>query len=159
MRKIFTILLLSYVLFVIELFLEAYVYPAAIPNLLLLLIIFVNLWLGIRYSIFTAVVAGLLKDSFSADFFGLHILVFIMCAYATTLFARYLYQRGSTFSRLLLVACIVLLNFFLEFILHWGTPGISSAFSRILVPQFVLTLLLMEFVFQNLRLCASRFFV
>lgn len=143
----------------LEFFLFNYVHPWLTPNFLLLLVIFVNLWLGIRYSIFTAVVAGIIKESFSTDFFGSHIFIFVVCAYATTIFARYLYQRGSLFSRHLLVGSVLILSFILQWIFHLGIPQIGSSFLIIGLPEILLTLILMEFIFKNLRICASRFFV
>ena len=75
MKKIITIIFLSFFFLWLEFFLFNYVHPWVTPNFLLLLIIFVNLWLGIRFSLFAAVVAGLLKESFSTDFFGFHIFI------------------------------------------------------------------------------------
>ena len=159
MRKIIAILFLSTCLFSIEFFIYNYVSPWLMPNLLLLFIVFVNLWLGIRYSIFAAIFAGLLKDSFSTDFLGFHMFTFVVCAYTATMIYQYYYQKGSIFYRWVLVGSIVCINFILQFFLHLSTSGIGASFIQVLIPELLLTLLVTEFVFASLRICASKLFV
>lgn len=159
MQKIIAITLLSFLFVCLEFFLFNHVHPLFTPNLLLLLVIFVNLWLGIRFSLLTAVMAGLLKEGFSTDFFGFHIFVFVVCAYAATVLRPYLYQRGSTFSRYLLVGFVLVFNFILQLLFHLDLSHLNVTFFTMGLPEIFLTLILMEFVFKSLRLCASRFFV
>ena len=140
MQKIIAITFLSLLFLCLEFFLFNYVHPWFMPNLLLLLIIFVNLWLGIRFSLLTAVIAGLLKEGFSTDFFGFHIFVFVICAYAATFLRPYLYQRGSAFSRYLLVGSILVLNFILQLLFHLDLSQINGTYFTLGLPEVFLTL-------------------
>ncbi|MBU1997618.1 MAG: rod shape-determining protein MreD, partial [Candidatus Omnitrophica bacterium] len=101
MKKALIIIVLTFLCFLLEFLIFNIVGRWFMPNLLLLLVIFFNLYLGIRYSIFTAVCAGLLKDSFCASVFGINLVSYVVCAYMVTFLKRYIYHAGSKSSRLL----------------------------------------------------------
>ena len=103
MRKILLIPVCVFIFFLVEFFLFNLAGRWFMPNLLLLVIIYFNLAFGIRFSIFAAVVAGLLKDSLTTGIFGFNIFSFVLCAYMTTILKRYLHYVASRRSRLLLV--------------------------------------------------------
>jgi len=88
------------------------------PNISLLLVIFITLYLGIRYSIFTAVLVGILKDSFSVGVFGMNIFSLVSCAYMTVILKQYVYYKGSLLSRLLLVFFICIINIMIHAMLQ-----------------------------------------
>jgi len=159
MKKIFVITLLVYFLLILENVLFQFLGSWGMPNLLLLLIIFVNLTLGIRYSIFTAVLAGALKDSLSIDFFGLNLFSFVLCAYMTTILCRYIYQKGSFFSQLLLVFVICLINISFHYVMSFGIYSFTQVIQYVLVTEILTTLLVTSFVFKQFRKCVLRYFV
>jgi rod shape-determining protein MreD len=131
------------------------------PHLMILLIIFFDLYLGIRYGLYAAVLAGLLADSYSTGIFGLNIVVYILCAYMTSILRKYIYYRGSRLSRLLLVLLISLIEFAARVVLHAiaGQLDFLGAVTTAYLPALCVTLLITTSVFQQLRLCASRSFV
>jgi rod shape-determining protein MreD len=161
MRKILLIPVCVFIFFLIEFFLFNLVGRWFMPNLLLLVVIYFNLVFGIRFSIFAAILAGILKDSFSADAFGLNIFAFVLCAYMTTFLKRYLHYVASRRSRLLLVFFIMVVNIAtlsgLHVMLENVDPG--EIFKFVFIPETIVTLMATSFVFLQLRKCVSRLFV
>ncbi|HLF17442.1 MAG TPA: rod shape-determining protein MreD [Candidatus Omnitrophota bacterium] len=161
MKRLIVITLLVFVFFLLEFFIFNLIGGWLTPSLLILLIIFFNLYLGIRYGLYTAILAGVLKDSFSSTFFGLNIVTFIVCAYLTTVLRKYIYYRGSRLSRLLLVFLICLVDFICRLVLHaiLGSLDAAGAFKFVLFSGVVTTLLATTYTFQQLKRCVSKLFV
>jgi rod shape-determining protein MreD len=160
MYSVFIIFLFVFVSFVIECVLANVVGPHAIPNLLIVLIVFFNLYRGTRYALLAAIFAGVFKDSYSAGPFGLYILAFIVAAFLTTLLKVYVYQPGSMVSRVLLVF-VVLLGYMATlcvFQLMFTAVEFPLVLSHVLLPELGLTVLITPYVFNKLRQCALRFF-
>jgi rod shape-determining protein MreD len=130
------------------------------PNFLIILIIFFNLFRGTRYSLLCAVFAGVLKDSFSVNTFGLHIFSFIACAYLTTFLKMYFYQVGSQASRILLVFLVtqaqVLIYFYLSGIL--SPLPFQEMFVHIFIPQVMATVCVAPYTIEKVKQCALRSF-
>lgn len=128
------------------------------PSLLLLLVMFINLYLGIRYSLFTAVAAGFLKDSFSPHLFGINLFSFVVCAYMTTLLKSIVYHMGSNFSRLILIMLVCLIYVSVNFFLYalFMPVNFKDAFIFILLPQLLITLLVANPVFDLLKKCVLK---
>lgn len=112
-KRLFVIGILVYVFFVIEVILNDAFGLWAKPQLLLLLVVFWGLYSGIRYSIVVALLAGLLKDSYSILPFGTYLFIFVASAYLTTFVRRNLYQPGSPFSRAVVTFFVLLGAFFI----------------------------------------------
>ncbi len=159
MKRVAVIALVSYLAFALEFLLYNFWGPWGKPELLILAVIFFNLYLGIRFSIIAAVFGGLFKDSSGIAPFGTYILTYICGAYITTLVRRYVYQPGSRFSRLV-VTCLVVLGCFLVQVmlacmnhdLRWGQGLVF-----VLVPQMLTTMIAATYVFARLSLL-SQFF-
>jgi rod shape-determining protein MreD len=126
-----------------------------------LAIIYFNLVFGIRYSIYAAVLAGILKDSFGADIFGVYTFSFVVCAYMTTVLKKYLHYVASRRSRLLLVFFIILINIVIHLVIRAVFTEIDfvSALKFVFVPEICTTLLVTSIVFTELKRCASKLFV
>jgi len=161
MRKVLVITGLVLLSFVIEFLLFNLFGRWFVPNLSILLIIFCDLYLGIRYSLFSAFIAGILKDSFSISAFGIHLYAFILCAYMTNITKRYIYHQGSRTSKLLLVFFICSINYIIQylFLLMFNTMNLLHTIQFVFFPQILLTLLVATYVFHQLRQCASKLFV
>jgi len=160
MRKVFFILTTIFIFFLIEFILFNFIGKWFLPNLMLLAIVFFNLLWGIRYGIFTAILAGLVRDSFSANPFGVHLFSFVVCAYMSAFFKKTIYHVGSRSARLLLIALICLINFVVQFFLHmaFGVVTPSENIYFILIPEFLTTLLVASFVFNRLKICVLKFY-
>ena len=161
MRRIVYITALVFIFFLLEFFLYNLVGWWFQPQLLTLLIVFFNLYLGVRYGLYTAVLAGLIVDSFSTSVFGLNLVSFIVVGYMTTFLRKYVYYRGSRLSRLILVFIILIIDFGCRLILHamLGNFDPVGAFNYAFVPGLVATLLITTTTFQQLRQCASKLLV
>ncbi|MCK5259853.1 MAG: rod shape-determining protein MreD [Candidatus Omnitrophica bacterium] len=161
MRKIIFVPVCVFVLFLAEFFLFNMAGRWFMPNLLLLAIIYFNLAFGIRYSIFAAVLAGVLKDSFSTGMFGLNIFSFVLCSYMTTVLKRYLHYVASRRSRLLLVFFITVINISIHCVLQAISVKVDAGqvFKFVFVPEVLMTLIATSFVFTELKKCVSKLFV
>ena len=153
MKKVAIIAALAYFLVLCEFALYNTFGPWGKPELLILLFVFFNLYMGIRYSIIAAVVCGLLKDSLGISPFGTYLFVYVAGAYWTTFVSKYIYQPGSRFSRAIVAFFVVLGCFVLEIALHRMEHDIhfGEAFTYVIWPQLVTTMVLATFVFHRLR--------
>ncbi len=148
--------------FILEFFLFNIFGRWSTPNLELLLIIFFNLYFGIRYGLVTAVLAGVVKDSFAPAAFGIYTCSFVVCAYVTTLLKQYIYHVASRLSRHILILLVLAVNMAVHYILYRmrvGAIDTGEMIRYIFLPQAVVTLLVAPFLFAQLRRCVSRLFV
>ena len=131
-----------------------------IPNLLVILVVFFNLYRGTRYSLVTGALAGLLKDSFSAGPFGLYMFSFIIAGFFATLMKMYVYQTGSMVSRVLLVFLVMIGYVVTYWIIQMMFTSLvfPRIFFNILVPEVGLTTLIAPVAFKKYRQCALRLF-
>ena len=161
MRRIIVITVLVFTFFIIEFLFFNIVGWWFNPQMLLLLIMFFNLYLGVRYGLYSAILAGILKDSFSASVFGFNIVTFIIDAYMTTFLRKYIYYRGSRLSRLILVFSVCCVDFCSRLVLNaiLGSFDWWEAVRFAFVPTLITTLLLTTTSFRELRQCVSRLFV
>lgn len=132
-----------------------------LPALDLLFIVFFNLAFGIRYSLFAAVLAGILHEGLGGQTFGIYLLSFVTCAYLTTVIKPYIYQPGSVVARLTLMASIVAINFFIHLCLSLKEVqlNVPDAFHFIFFPQMAVTLVAALFIFPYMRQCVLKYFV
>ncbi len=158
MRKTVLILLLVFICFLLEFFIFNIAGSWFMPNFLLLLIIFLNLSWGIRYSLLSAVFAGLIKDGFSSSTFGIYTFSFVFCAYLTTVFSKFLYHKGSALSRMILVAIVTAINVLVHYVLQmmFVSVNIFQVIQHILIPEILTTLLVSTITFQYLRKCVLK---
>ena len=160
MYQFFVISCSVFICFWIETLLTDLVGAWFTPNLLIVLIVFFNLLRGIRYSLLTALLAGLLKDSFGAGTFGFHTVSFIASAYLTSLTKIYIYQTGTNAARVLLVFFIALANVTLQCIMNmmFNTIEFARVFVHIIVPEVLVTSALTPYIFKKFKRCALRLF-
>ena len=161
MRKTILIAILVFLFFVLEFILFDLFGRFFMPNLLLLLVIFITLCYGVRFGLIAALLSGIMKDSFAASLFGIHVFSFIMFVYAAPIIKKHLYYASSTTSRLVLVLILTVLNVAINFFgeLVFNPVSITQVFKFILFPQLLATLLVTAFVFQQLKICVSKFYV
>jgi len=158
MRKAFLITCLVLLFFLLEFFLFNIAGRMFMPNFLLLLVIFFNLSWGIRYSLWAAILGGLLKDSFSIGVFGSYTFSFALCAYLTTVLSKYIYRKGSEMSRLFLVLVITTLNVFIQYFLRvmFARVDFFQTVKFILIPEVLTTLIVVSLTFHYLRKCVLK---
>lgn len=161
MRKFFLVLAAVYVAFLVEQIAGRYFGRWLTPDLLLLVVIFFNLSRGTRYSLLAAVMAGLLKDSFLPRGFGIYLFAFICDAYLTSSLKVYIYQSGSSMSRVLLAALMVLIHNHILFFLTLMSVSVHyfEMAHYILLPAIVVTTLVTNFTFEKFKQCVLRYFV
>ncbi len=169
MKRIAIIGLVSYLGFALEFLLYNFWGHWGKPELLILVVIFFNLYLGIRFSIIAAVFCGIFKDASGVAPFGTYILVYIAGSYVTTFVRRYLYQPGSRLSRAVVAFFVVVGCFIVQAILVLmpDTHSYSSNMNHevrlselllyILVPQLLTTMIAATYVFAQLRNISTFF--
>lgn len=157
-KRLFAIAAAVYFFFIAEFVLYNTVGMWGKPELLVLAIIFCNLYWGIRYGIWAAVVAGLLRDAFGIQPFGTYVFIYIAAAYLTTYIRKNIYQPGSRFSRAMAAFLVVTGCFILEIVLRLRQHEVRlpEAVCFILMPQLVTTMVAATFVFQGLRNLAVK---
>jgi rod shape-determining protein MreD len=159
MKRVAVIALVSYLAFALEFLLFNFWGQWGKPELLVLVVVFFNLYLGIRFSIIAAVFGGLFKDASGIAPFGTYVLVYIAGAYLTTIVCRYLYQPGSKVSRVLVTFFVVTGCFMVQAVLsnmnHEARLGEQLLY--ILVPQLLTTMIAATYVFGRLRNISAFF--
>jgi len=160
MRSALYIIFFVYVTFILESVLSQLVPRWLQPDLLLMLIVFFNLFRGIRYSLFAAFCAGLLRDSFSAQAFGLNTFSLTACAFLTTYIKLYVYHVGSVPTRVFLVVVMTVVHVLMRFIVNMVFVPLNFAevFRHVLVPQVVLASFTANYFFARFKKCALKFF-
>jgi rod shape-determining protein MreD len=153
MKRILVIALVCYLAFALEFLLYNFWGQWGKPDLLILVVIFFNLYLGVRYSIIAAVFCGICKDASGAAPFGTYILVYIAGAYVTTFVRRYLYEQGSRFSRAVVAFFVVIGCFIVQAILTSMNHEVrlNELLVYILVPQLLTTMIAATYVFEQLK--------
>ena len=158
MRKTLIITGFLFFLFLIEFFLFNIFGKWFTPNLLLIFVVFVNLYFGIRPSLMVACGAGILKDAFSLDVFGTHIFSFMVCACLTTYIRRNFYQPGSRLSRVFVVFVTCCAYILLVSILKSIKMDMDFfvVFNCVFIPQTAVTLVVTTFVIAQLKQKADQ---
>ncbi len=153
MKRVAVIALVCYLAFALEFLLYNFWGQWGKPELLILVVIFFNLYLGIRFSIIAALFAGIFKDASGAAPFGTYILVYITGAYLTTFVRRYLYQPGSRFSRVVVTFFVVIGCFIIQAIVSNMDHEVrlGGLLFYILVPQLLTTMIAATYVFAQLK--------
>ncbi len=152
-KRVLAIAVLMYIAFLAEFVLYNAFGSWGKAELIVIAVVFCNLYWGIRYSLWAAFVAGVLKDAFSTEPFGIYLFVYIVAAFLTTWIRQNLYQPGSRFSRAVVTFFVLLGIFILEMFIHMRSYEVRlpEAVAYILVPQMALSMLLVTFVFHSLR--------
>lgn len=161
MKRAFSIALIVFIVFYCEFILFSVFGRFFKPNLLLLLVIFFNISRGTEYSIFVAILAGLLKDGFSASEFGAYFISFVVCGYLVTMLRKYFYQVDSGHLRIIVAGVMSLLHAGLVYSLGYAPQMIDfdQALIFVILPEVVATTLVAAFVFDKLKICALKFSV
>lgn len=130
------------------------------PDLSLLTVIFVTLSLGFRYGFWSALVAGLLKESFGSQGFGMALVPYLVCAYLADHLKHRFALRPSLMSRLgIVLSCLsVQIAIQMVFFLRGQPVDFAAPAMSVIIPQILVTMLVSEIFFNMCRPCASRLF-
>ncbi len=153
MKRIVVIALVCYLAFALEFVLYNAFGAWGKPELLILVVVFFNLYLGIRFSIISAVFCGILKDTCGIAPMGTYMLVYMVAAFMTTVIRRYLYEQGSRFSRALVAFIVILSCFITQALLASMSHEVrwNELLVDVLAPQVLTTMVVATLVFQGLR--------
>ncbi len=160
MLQAFLIPLICYLLLLVEFCLFNLFGRWGDPNLLLLAVIFFNLYSGIRFSLWAALWAGIFKDCFSTMPFGTYIFAFIACAYLSTFIRRTFYERGSDFSKLFMVFSVVTVHTLIRGLVHQMTfdeVRWADVWGSVWLPEMLVTLVVTLYVFGKMQSLAKKF--
>ena len=153
MKRLLAITVLVYLFFLLEFILHNIFGKWAAPNFLLLLVIFFDLYLGIRYGLWAAIISGFLKDAFSLEPLGTHVLAYTICAYLVIYMKKNFYQPGSKLSRTFVVFVnTVVYVFILTLVNSIDQPvDFKEIFFYVLLPEVIATTVVATFVFRHLK--------
>ncbi|MDP8265466.1 MAG: rod shape-determining protein MreD [Candidatus Aceula meridiana] len=160
LKKFFGIVVFIFFLFAIENILFYFFGFWFKPNLILLWIIFLNLFLGIRYGLVASFCAGLLQDSFSTGAFGAHILSFIVCSYLIVVIRKYFLQLETASFRLAISGVVAILNVLVLYVINsfFMKISFSETVVFILFPEVLSTVLMAWLLFDYYKKCALKLF-
>lgn len=129
------------------------------PNLLILFIVFVNLYFGVRQGLFAAVVAGLLKDSFAVGIFGAHIFAFMLSSYLVILIKKYVFHIEALLLKLALAFTLSLLNVLILYFIQvlFTEINFRDVLWVIAVPEVVLTTAVGPYCLKSFKQCALKY--
>jgi rod shape-determining protein MreD len=158
MKRLATIFILTYVFFLVEFLLFDVFGRWGKPDLLLILIVFFNLYLGIRYGLLTACLAGIFKDAFSSEVFGTYIFLFMCCAFFSTVMRRNFYRPGSRLSRLMVIGGVVTVFVFAQGLLYAMNHDLDwkGVIQYVFIPEILITMLSATFIFSKLKYLADK---
>jgi rod shape-determining protein MreD len=160
MQQILLIPLICYLAFLVEFVLFNLFGRWGDPHVLLLVVIFFNLYSGIRFSLWAALWAGVFTDCFSTMPFGTHIFAYVACAYLSTLIRRTCYERGNDLSKILMVFFIVTVHVVILGLVHqmvFEEIRWLDVWGSIWLPEVIATVVVALFVFEKLLWVARRF--
>lgn len=158
MKKMIFIFLSIIVFFMCEFFLYNLVGLWFVPNLLLLLVVFLAIYDDLRISIIAAVCGGLLIDSFGFGPISLNAVSFVACAFLTSALMKYIHHSGSRRSTLLIVLIVVIVNFLIHYagMLTFSRIRLSEALRYVLLPEGLATMMVSLSIFKELKKCALK---
>lgn len=128
------------------------------PNFLILFIVFVNLYFGVRHGLWASVVAGVLKDSFGIGLFGSHILAFVLSSYLVVLIKHYMLHLEAIYLKWALAFTLTLLNIVILYFIQvlFIQVNFKEALWFIAVPQLVTTTAVGPYCFDGFKKCALK---
>lgn len=131
-----------------------------VPNLLLIAVVFFNLYRGLRYSLIAAFWGGFLLDAFAGTVGGINVFSMVMCAFFAGWLKKYIYQPGVDMSRVLMVMATTSINTLIQYFLMTARADIAfgEAFLTAILPEILWTTLAASYAFEYLKRCASRLF-
>ncbi|MFA6378439.1 MAG: rod shape-determining protein MreD [Candidatus Omnitrophota bacterium] len=158
MKKILWILSGCIVLFFLEIIISNVFGHWLKPNLLILFIVFVNLYFGVRQGLFAAVVAGLLKDSFAVGIFGAHIFAFILSSYLVILIKRYVFHIEALALKLALAFTLSLLNVLILYFIQvlFTEVNFKDVLWVVAIPEVTMTTIVGPYCLESFKKCALR---
>lgn len=159
MWRIGLLIILTVIFFFLEYMLFDFLGRWFKPNLLILLVIFFNVALGTRFGLYTALGAGILKDSFSTGPFGVYLISFVLCNYVVTLVKKFFfYEVRSGVLRILLAFVFSVLHGVLVYLFYSLREGVDfyEAWVFIILPEVVVTTLLSPYIFDRLKPCVLK---
>ena len=158
MKRLFFILALTYLFFLAEFLLFNVFGRWGKPELLLILIIFFNLYLGIRYGLVAAFFAGVLKDALSTQVFGIYIFLFMCSAFLAIILRRNFYRPGSRLSRLVVTGGVVVAFVLAQAVLYAMTYDLdwNGVIQYVFFPEIVVTMASATIVFTKLKEFADK---
>ena len=157
-RTVFTILI-TFCAFILEFVISNLFGQSWVPNLCLVVMILLTTTLGIRYGLISAVLGGILKDSFTLNVFGVNTFSLVLSAYLSTFIARNLYHYDSKVSRTLLVFIVSLVNLTLQLFVTmiFRSIDIGQNIRFIFLPEIFMTSVAVLIFINPLRRCVSKF--
>ncbi len=129
-----------------------------VPNLLLMFIILLGLFFDLKYSIFSAIIGGLIKDSFSSSVIGVNMVAFLSSVFILFLLRKYVYHPHSGLSRIFVLAAVLTANEFIHFVFYYSAKDIvfAESFKFVILPQIISSIMLYPAVFYIFKKCVLR---
>lgn len=161
MQRVIFILGITVICLIVQLLCARVFGSWLVPNFVLIAVVFLNLYRGLRYSLSAAFFGGFLLDSFNGSLMGLNVFSLVMCAFLLGAIKKFIYHPGYAQSRLLMVFVAVVSNSFLQYFVN-VVSGLQLDFlimlRLVILPEIIFTLLVSLYTFERLKQCALKLF-
>ncbi|MBM3252280.1 MAG: rod shape-determining protein MreD [Candidatus Omnitrophica bacterium] len=130
------------------------------PNLLLISVVFFNLYFKQKNALLFTGFCGAIKDVFSIIRFGTNVVSFTICGFTVNKIKTSI-DHDDRIYQVLIVFLISLLNSFIFYLLNlfsMNPPFFKSLFF-IMLPEALYTAIISPIIFQLLKLCALKYSV
>jgi len=130
------------------------------PNLLLISVVFFNIYFKPKNALLFTGFCGIIKDIFSIARFGMNIVSFVACGFLVSKIKTSIYHNDRI-SQILTVFLVSLLNSFIFFIINSFSirlPFFRSLFFVIL-PEALYTAIIAPIIFYGLKRCVQKYSV
>ncbi|MFZ5800683.1 MAG: rod shape-determining protein MreD [Candidatus Omnitrophota bacterium] len=159
MRRYFFFIICILATLFLQLLFSSQINPLQVrPDFFLAAVIFLSFYCRFYESLFIALLAGSLQDSFSAGIFGASALAYTVCVILLDVYKRYIYREDLYLKEILVVALSLVagwVNFFL-YLSRLPLPWVTAVF-RVILPQSLYTALVAPGLFWIMRKCALKY--
>lgn len=153
MKRALFVIGMAYLAFVLEVVLFRHLGVWGKPEFLVLVIVFFTLYLGIRYGMLAAFVAGILREGVGLSPLGMYIFIYIVTACLISLLRRFFFQPGSRFARIVMAFFGTCIAFMIQAALEYMSHDyhLDEVFFDVFVPQLIVTTVAATIVFTTLK--------
>jgi len=127
------------------------------PDILLILVIFFNLYFSFKKGLIIGSLCGLLKDVFSSSVFGLNLLSFIICIFIIKRIKKYIYKEDYLI-RISIVFLISFINSIIYCVFRAAFFNLAFyvSFLLIIFLESIYTALISPIIFIPFRKCVLK---
>lgn len=144
-KRVFITILLVFISFLLQgTLLQNIRLAGVIPNILLLIVVFISFLNGLYFGIFTGLFVGVLLDFMYGSLIGINMLAYLLIGYLVGMYSR-LYRRGNYIIPIVMIiiseGIYGVITYVTDYLLR-GRLNIAYYFGKVMVPECVYTIVM-----------------